>query len=511
VLDSANPNARSDRLEEQLVDLTGIAFVTAVAALLGFVLMRFRQPPIVGYILAGVVLGPTGFGLVAHTDSITELAELGVIMLLFLIGMELSVRVFRTVAGIASIVTAGQIAVSLLVTALLGLLFGWQLEAVIALAFIVAISSTAVAMQMLDELGELRTSTGRITVGVLIAQDIAVVPMLVILSSFGAGGDVRVVVVKLVIAAVLIFALLRYLSSRPGKLRLPFTERMSGRVDMVALASVAFCFGAAALTSVFGLSAAFGAFLAGLIIAGSTLRAEAIAATHPIQSLLIVVFFLSIGLLIDLDYVLANFGTVIVVVIAVLAAKTVVNVLLLRLVRRPWEQAFPGGLIMAQIGEFSFVLAASGFASRAVSPDTYRLAIAVIAISLLVSPLWMVSLRRFQAIAEDGISSFREALTEVYASEIEEFERGRLLVTRAVIYSRRRMRAARVAWQRRRRARRSAAVAASATPADPPTTGVGSQQAVSADEPSPQDGAADKGSTKSSTTSPVAESESKAP
>ncbi|MEQ9690200.1 MAG: cation:proton antiporter, partial [Bauldia litoralis] len=347
-------------MEEHVVDLTGIAFVMAIAAMLGFVLMRFRQPPIVGYILAGVVLGPTGFGLVENAGSITVLAELGVIMLLFLIGMELSVRVFATVAGIASIVTAGQIAASLGVAALLGLAFGWDFEAVVALGFVVAISSTAVAMQMLEELGELRTATGRITVGVLIAQDIAVVPMLVILSSFGSDSDLTGLVVKLAIAAILIFALLRYLSTRPGKLRLPFTERMSGRVDMVALASVAFCFGADALTSVAGLSAAFGAFLAGLVIAGSTMRAEAIAATHPIQSLLIVVFFLSIGLLIDLDYVLANLGTVIVVVIAVLAAKTFINVLLLRLVRTPWEQAFPGGLIMAQVGEFSFVLAASG-------------------------------------------------------------------------------------------------------------------------------------------------------
>ncbi|SDB30888.1 cation:proton antiporter [Bauldia litoralis] len=441
-------------MEEHVVDLTGIAFVMAIAAMLGFVLMRFRQPPIVGYILAGVVLGPTGFGLVENAGSITVLAELGVIMLLFLIGMELSVRVFATVAGIASIVTAGQIAASLGVAALLGLAFGWDFEAVVALGFIVAISSTAVAMQMLEELGELRTATGRITVGVLIAQDIAVVPMLVILSSFGSDSDLTGLVIKLAIAAILIFALLRYLSTRPGKLRLPFTERMSGRVDMVALASVAFCFGAAALTSVAGLSAAFGAFLAGLVIAGSTMRAEAIAATHPIQSLLIVVFFLSIGLLIDLDYVIANLGTVIVVVIAVLAAKTFINVLLLRLVRTPWEQAFPGGLIMAQVGEFSFVLAASGLISGAVSQDTYRLAIAVIAISLLVSPLWMVSLRRFQVIAHHGVTNFREALAEVYAGEIGEIERGRLMVSRGALYARRRARAARIAWQRRRRARR---------------------------------------------------------
>ncbi|MCB1494369.1 MAG: cation:proton antiporter [Bauldia sp.] len=436
----------------------------AIAALLGFVLMRFRQPPIVGYILAGVVLGPTGFGLVSNTGSITALAELGVIMLLFLIGMELSVRVFATVAATSSLVTAGQILASLAVAGLLGLVFDWQFEAVIALGFIVAISSTAVAMQMLDELGETRTATGRITVGVLIAQDIAVVPMLVILSSFRGDSDIAGLLIKLAIAAILIFALLRYLATRPGKIKLPFTERMSGRVDMVALASVAFCFGAAALTSIAGLSAAFGAFLAGLVIAGSTMRAEAIAATHPIQSLLIVVFFLSIGLLIDLDFVIANLGTVIVVVIAVLAAKTCINVALLRLVRTPWEQAFPGGLIMAQIGEFSFVLAASGLVSGAVSQDTYRLAIAVIAISLLVSPLWMVSLRRFQAIARAGITSFREALAEVYAGEIGEIERGRLMVSRGALYARRRARAARIAWQWRRRSRRQAAAKTAATP-----------------------------------------------
>ncbi|WP_421724310.1 cation:proton antiporter [Bauldia sp.] len=469
-------------MEQHVVDLTGIAFVMAIAALLGFLLMRFRQPPIVGYILAGIVLGPTGLGLVSNTESITILAELGVIMLLFLIGMEMSVRAFRTVAGIASIVAGGQIAASLAVTVLLGLVFGWAIEAIVALAFVLAISSTAVAMQMLEEIGQLRTATGRITVGVLIAQDIAVVPMLVLLGSFGAETDVGALVIKLAVAAILIVALLRYLSVRPGKLPIPFAERIRERIDMVAVASVAFCFGAAALTSVFGLSAAFGAFVAGLVIAGSNLRAEAIAATHPIQSLLIVVFFLSIGLLIDLTYVVANLGTVIVVVLAVLVAKTVVNVLLLRAVGRPWEQAFPGGLIMSQIGEFSFVLAASGLAAGAVDADTYRLAIAVIAISLLVSPLWMVSLRRFQITASHGITSFREALAEVYATEIEEIVRGRLAVTRGLDRGRRQARALRIVWRRRRRARRSRR-GADAAPEEAPSIATAAPDDVSPDKP----------------------------
>ena len=435
-------------MEAHLVDLTGIAVITAIAGVLGFALMRLRQPPIVGYILTGIALGPTGLGLVSHTESISTLAELGVILLLFLIGMELSVRVFRTVAAIASIVAIGQILVSLGVTSILGLVFGWPVEAVIALGFIVAISSTAVAVQMLEEIDQLRTATGRITIGVLIAQDIAVVPMLIILSSLGSDAAIAPLAIKLVVAAILIFALLRYLSVRPGKLQLPFTERIGGRVDMMALASVAFCFAAAALTSAFGLSAAFGAFLAGLVIAASTVRSEAIAATQPIQSLLLVVFFLSIGLLIDLNYVLANLGTVIVFVLFVLVAKSVVNVFLLRLVRRPFAQAFPGGLIMAQIGEFSFVLAATGLSSGALNSDTYRLAIAVIAISLLISPLWMVSARRFQVIAKTGISNIRQALAAVYRSELADLSRGGRLVRNGMRFASGRARAVRSLWRR---------------------------------------------------------------
>ncbi len=355
-------------MQDHIADLTGIAVIATVAVSLGFVLMRLKQPPIVGYILTGVVLGPTGVGLVSNSNAMTLLAELGVIMLLFLIGMELSIRVFTGVAAVAGAVAAGQIAVALLVTGVFGYLLSWPLEQIVALGFIVAISSTAVAIQMLEEVDELRTSMGRITIGVLIAQDIAVVPMLIVVDSFSGHTSIQWVAIKVAVAAVLIVAFLRYLGTRPGKLRLPFSEAIAGRVDLVAMASLAFCFAAASVTSFVGLSAAFGAFLAGLVIAGSMLRSEAIAATRPIQSVLIVIFFLSIGLLIDLDYIFANVGTVVLFVLAVLAIKSIVNVVLLRFAGQAWELAFPAGLMMAQIGEFSFVLAATGFANGAINP-----------------------------------------------------------------------------------------------------------------------------------------------
>ncbi len=448
-----------ESLQEHIADLTGIAFITTVAVTLGFVLVRMRQPPIVGYILTGVVLGPTGFGLVSNTGTITLLAELGVIMLLFLVGMELSVRAFARVAGLAATVAVGQVAVALAITGAFGWLSGWPVSQMVVLGFIVAISSTAVAVQMLDEIGELRTPIGQIAVGVLIAQDIAVVPMLIVIGSFGAtdSNSGAWLAGKLAVAVVLLLALLGYLGTRPGKYRLPFTEAIAGRVDMVALASIAFCFGAASITGILGLSAAFGAFLAGLVIAGSTLRGEAIAATHPIQSILVVVFFLSIGLLIDLHFILANLGTVIFFVVAVLAVKTAVNLVLLRLVRQPWEMAFPAGLVIAQIGEFSFVLAATAVVNGSLSGDAYRLAIAVIAVSLLISPLWMISVRRFHTVARNGISDFRAALSEVYAGEIEEFERGRMALTRLTRFIARQSKAVWIAMRRSAAARRRSA------------------------------------------------------
>jgi CPA2 family monovalent cation:H+ antiporter-2 len=456
-------------LENHVAELTGIAVVTAVAVTLGFVLMRLRQPAVVGYILTGVVLGPTGFGLIGNGPAITLLAELGVILLLFLVGMELSVRQFARVAGICSAVVVGQVIVALLVCVIFGVILAWPLQQVVLLGFIVAISSTAVAIQMLDDVGELRTDMGRITVGILIAQDIAVVPMLIIVGSLNGEMNGAVAAIKALGAAILIFAFLAYIGTRPGKIRLPFSDLVTGRVDLMALASLAFCFAAATVTSLAGLSAAFGAFLAGLVIAGSTLRAEAIAATHPIQSLLMVVFFLSIGLLIDLHYILANLGTVILFVFAVLVIKSAVNVALLRGAGQPWELAFPAGLMLAQIGEFSFVLAATGFANGAITGDAYRLAISVIAISLLVSPLWMSSVRRFHVVAQDGISDFRAALTEVYARELDELQRGSAALGRTMDYGGRRLKAARLALRQRRQ--RSLESRGPARRNDPPDIG----------------------------------------
>lgn len=398
--------------------LVEIATVIVIAVVAGLLLMRLRQPPLVGFILTGLVLGPTGFRLIDNSENVTTLAEMGVLVLLFFIGTELSLKAFVATIRPALIVAAGQLVAAFVIGSAIAALSGWTVTEGIILAFILALSSTVVAMKMLDEMGALRRTPGRITVGVMIAQDVAVVPMLILVSALGGGDiDIAALTLKIVVAVSLLGGLLWFLGRTP-KLKLPFDEQIGENVELLALVSLAFCFAAAAVSGAVGLSGAYGAFLAGLIIGNSTLRNRVIPVVEPIQSILLVVFFLSIGLLIDLRFIWANIWVVMAAAVAVIAIKTVLNVFLLRLTGFDRETALIGGLSMAQIGEFSFVLAATGFTAGALGADIYRLAIAVTAITLLLSPAWMALMRRVEELTISNYASYNEALSEAYADEL---------------------------------------------------------------------------------------------
>lgn len=439
--------------------LVDIAIVVVVAVLLGLGLMRLRQPPLVGFILAGVVMGPTGLGFISTSDNVTALAEMGVLVLLFFIGTEISLRAFVLSLKPAVIIAGGQLLVSLFIGWLVSLLTHVPLAEGVVIGFIMALSSTVVAMKMLDDMGELRGSTGKITVGVLIAQDIAVVPMLILTSSLGGeAAGITTIAVKIAFAVVFLGLLLWWLT-RKGKLMLPFAAQLENKVELLALGALAACFGAAALSGLVGLSPAYGAFMAGLVIGNSNLRTRVIPVIEPIQSVLLVVFFLSIGLLIDLHFIRLNWVDVLSVALVVIFAKTVLNVFLLRATGHDRDTALIGGLSMAQIGEFSFVLAAAGLSSGALGYGNYRLAIAVIAITLLLSPAWMSIMRRIEDMASENYSSYREALAEAYHNEIETAGEG----LHWVKVRRRALRMARTKRRGRREAAKAARAAALAT------------------------------------------------
>jgi len=387
---------------EHLNAFISIGIVTTAALLCGLVLIRMRQPAIVGYILSGIVLGPTCLKVVENTENIQLLAELGVIMLLFVIGMELSLQGFKSIYKTALSTVALQIIMAIAIFWGIGVIAGWSFQRILIFGFSTALSSTAVAIKILEESKDLKTPVGKLAVSVLIAQDLAVVPILLIINAFGKEsggvGDWALVVLKLTLSISFLAFLTVFLSKRK-KIDLPFTDWLISKTEILPLAALAFCFTLTSISGLLGFSTAYGAFVAGLIIGNSSLRSLIHSVTEPIQAVLLMFFFLSIGLLIDLNFIFANWQNVLLVLGVTTLIKTIVNISILNILSKSWDKAFHSGVAIAQIGEFSFVIVAAGLSHGILTYDGYRLMIAVIALSLLISPIWLAVSRYLHRIA----------------------------------------------------------------------------------------------------------------
>ncbi|MBV9902991.1 MAG: cation:proton antiporter [Alphaproteobacteria bacterium] len=401
-------------------DLTALAVMLAAAVVAGLLMNRVRMPAVAGFILVGVVLGPTGLGLIEHSTSIETLADLGVLMLLFILGMELRLASFRKLLPLAlGIATAEVVLFTLFTTGLAQLTRGETTSAVV-IGFMLAISSTAVAIKMMEDAQEAQTPAGKLTVAILVAQDLAVVPLLLLTNAMAphAGpGALAGAGLKLLIAVGLLAGFITMLT-RVKSFRFPFSEFFLKDFDVGTLGVLAVCFVAAAVSGLLGLSPALGAFIGGMAVGHSTLRRTAIGLAQPVQSILLFVFFLSVGLLIDLHYVVAHLWLIVIVLAVVTVGKTALNAVLLHLAGQPGEAAFPAALFLSPVGEFSFVLASAGAAAGALTPEGHKLAIAVIALSLLVSPLWFVGARRAHALALRGITETDALFQHSYAREL---------------------------------------------------------------------------------------------
>ena len=401
-------------------DLTALAVVLAAAVVAGLAMNRARMPAVAGFILVGVLLGPTGFGLIAHSAQVETLADLGVLMLLFILGMELRLASFRKLLPLAVAIAVAEIAVFTGFTTALAQLTHGETTSAVVIGFMLAISSTALAIKMMEDAQETQTPAGRLTVAILVAQDLAVVPLLLLTGAMApnAGADaLSWAAVKLGVAIALLVGFIVMLT-RIKSFRFPASAFFLNNVDVGTLAVLAVCFVTAAVSGLLGLSPALGAFLAGLAVGHSTLRRTAIAFAQPVQSILLFIFFLSIGLLIDLPYVLTHLWLIVIVLAVVTVGKTALNGVLLHIIGQPGEVAFPAALFLSPVGEFSFVLATAGVTAGALTPEGHKLAIAVIALSLLVSPLWFVGARRAHALALRGITEADALFKESYAREL---------------------------------------------------------------------------------------------
>lgn len=391
------------------ITIMQIALSAFVALAGGVVFYKLKQPSILAYVLTGVVVGPSFFGMIQSREQVGLLAELGVLLLLFVIGMELNVKTFRQHLFLSSMCVIMMIIFGLSASFLLSLFFDWPLFFSVALGFVAALSSTAVVVNILEGMNLTHSGISKIIIGILIAQDIAVIPMILTLQALTSGVYDWSLFAKVLFSIGFMAIFIAYLTNRQPS-NFSIQRILGNNKDLYMLASLSLCFAAAALAAGVGVTAPYGAFLAGLTIGNlsnnNNLFVESI---RPIQKLLLMVFFVSIGILLDISFVMKHIVLISCILVMVTVVKTISNIFILRLLKVGIAQASFIGISLAQLGEFAFLL--TTIIDRQNNSESFdfaqRCLIAITVLSLALSPIWLKLGRRIHRLLKrsDMLSS----------------------------------------------------------------------------------------------------------
>lgn len=375
-------------MQEDFRLIVDLVIVLAAAAGGGLLASLLKQPVLLGYLVGGVVVGPAGLGLVKELIQVETLAQFGAAFLLFALGVEFSLTELKKVQGISLGGGGLQILSTILVTALVSVAIGWVTSPVqgVFLGAILSLSSTAVVLKCLMERNETETPHGRVMLGILIVQDLALGLMLAVLPALDRPYDEIGLAVGL---ALLKIALLAGAAVIAGIWLIPPLLRFLARTEsreLFLLGVVALCLGIALLTESLGLSIEMGAFIAGLMISEVEYADQTLTYVEPIRDIFATLFFAAIGMLIDPIFLWNNLELILGLVALVLLGKFLIITPLVKAFRYPLKTALIVGLGLAQIGEFSFVLASKGQMLGLVSRRVYLLILGTTAVTLVVTP-----------------------------------------------------------------------------------------------------------------------------
>ncbi|ACI97822.1 monovalent cation:proton antiporter-2 (CPA2) family protein [Rhodospirillum centenum] len=359
----------------------------AASIVVVLVLSRLRISPVLGYLLAGLLIGPSGLALIGDVDKIRSFAELGVVFLLFIIGLELSVERLQALRRWVFGLGAAQVGLTAGLIGGIAWFWGNSPEASMVLGACLALSSTAVVVQLLVERGEVASATGRVTFAVLLFQDLAVVPVLVLVSVLSNPGDQPLLLalglslLKAVVAVTVILVIGRFTL---GPLLRRVAATRSTEIFTATALLIVLAMGWA--TSLGGLSAALGAFLAGLVLAGSEFRHQIESDIQPFKGLLLGLFFLTVGMGIDLDLVMENVAWALVSVFGLIAIKAGLTTGLALAFGAPRDVAIRSGLLLGEGGEFAFVVVGAALSAHMLPPEIGQFMFAVVGLSMLLTP-----------------------------------------------------------------------------------------------------------------------------
>ncbi len=364
--------------------LVALTTTLIAAAIGGAIAVRLRQSAVVGYIFAGLAIGPSTPGLVADIEIVNALADLGVIFLMFSIGISISFHEIRRVGKLVAVGGTVQVVASIAIGWLIGMGLGWSsLEALFLGAF-TSISSTAIAGRILSERAETESEQGIVTIGWLAVQDLLTIVLIVLLTSLtGSGGPEEIVFA--VGKAVLFIALVLPIGGRvvPRLFELLASFR---RRELFTLGVVALTLGTAAVGSLFGISLALGAFLAGTLIADSDLSHQVMGEAVPFRDVFAGLFFVSIGMLVNPGLIVANLPVLLVLLVLIGPIKGMLVTALGAAFRYPLRTTALAGILLAQSAEFSFVIARIGTEAGVLSEEHFGLLLSSAALSIILAP-----------------------------------------------------------------------------------------------------------------------------
>lgn len=372
-----------------LVRDLGIVWLAALVA--GLACVKLKQPTILGYILAGLVIGPHGLKLIEQEEQVKTLAEMGVALLLFALGVEVTLKeIFRSakfvvLAGVTQLIVTAALAGAVAFNAHYvsnfagAVLFGW----------LCALSSTVVVTKTLMDRGETDSVHGHLIIAILILQDISLVPIISLLPIFTGGeGNGTVLFLTAMAKAIALVLMVILGATKVVPPILKWVARGNSR-EVFVLTVMVLCLGIAFISKEMGLSLALGAFLAGIMISESPYGHQALSDLFPVKELFATVFFVSVGLLLDPHFILNHAGEVILFVILLIAGKIGVGWMAARIATRSNWSAALVGVGLAQIGEFSFVLASLGYSMKLLTESAYNLFFAGAVVTLVASPMLM--------------------------------------------------------------------------------------------------------------------------
>jgi len=372
-------------MEFQLLYDVIIIFALSIVILLIF--HRFRLPSIIGFLITGILAGPYGFGLVDSVHEVEILSEIGILLLLFTIGIEFSLKEMVQLKKPVLVGGTLQVVFTIILSVLIFNSISKNLNEAIFIGFLVALSSTAILLKIYSEKGEIETPQGRVLLSILIFQDIIVVLMILITPLLaGAGGSISnaVLILLLKAAAVILFVFLG------TKYIVPFILHRVTRTrsrELFLFTILVVCFGIVWITGELGLSLALGAFLAGLIISESEYSHQALSHVMPFRDAFSSLFFVSIGMLLNINFLFENLLLALALSLTIVVIKSFAGILAIRILKMPWRISIIAGISLAQVGEFSFILSKIGMNYGFLNENFYQNFLSVSILTMSVTPL----------------------------------------------------------------------------------------------------------------------------